>query len=155
MLFAEVTLFPRQASTAAAEVDELFYFILAVAVFFSVLIAALLIYFAIRYRRRSEDFVPEPIVGSARLEVAWMVGPLHLRLVRGDAAGDVQPLLRRVLRHRPLADAGHHRGDGARGVPALAGRACRRVDGRRGQQTVPALPVRRLPQRRLPGAGAA
>lgn len=81
MIFAEVTLFPESASTMADKVDAVFFFIGAVAVVMSLLIAALLIYFAIRYRRRSEDFVPEPIVGSTRLEVAWIALPLIVALV--------------------------------------------------------------------------
>ena len=48
-------LFPEQASTLAPEVDHLLYFLLAVAVFFTVLIFGAIFYFAIRYRRRSEQ----------------------------------------------------------------------------------------------------
>jgi cytochrome c oxidase subunit 2 len=44
---------PDQASTLAPEVDHLLYFLIAVTVFFSVLIFGAIFYFAIRYRRRS------------------------------------------------------------------------------------------------------
>ena len=45
-------LFPEQASTFAPRVDELYFFLVALTVFFSLLIAGLLAVFAIRYRRR-------------------------------------------------------------------------------------------------------
>ena len=48
-------LFPEQASTLAPEVDHLLYFLLAVTVFFTLLIFGAIFYFAIRYRRRSEQ----------------------------------------------------------------------------------------------------
>ena len=48
-------LFPEQASTLAPEVDHLLYFLLAITVFFTVLIFGAIFYFAIRYRRRSEN----------------------------------------------------------------------------------------------------
>ena len=47
-------LFPEQASTFAPQVDHLLYFLLAVAVFFTVGIFSAIAYFAIRYRRRSD-----------------------------------------------------------------------------------------------------
>ena len=49
----KLPLFPEQASTIAPEVDHLLYFLIAVTVFFSVLIFCAIFYFAIRYRRRS------------------------------------------------------------------------------------------------------
>jgi cytochrome c oxidase subunit 2 len=77
----EFTLLPEQASTMAPRVDGLFWFITGVCAFFTVLIAILLITFAVRYRRRSEDFFPTPVVGSRQLELAWSIGPLILLLV--------------------------------------------------------------------------
>ena len=54
-------LFPEQASTIAGQTDALYYFLIAVSVFFLLLIAGLVIYFAVRYRRRSEvEPAPEP-----------------------------------------------------------------------------------------------
>jgi cytochrome c oxidase subunit 2 len=74
-------LFPTQASTVAPQVDGLFLFILAVSLFFTALVAGLLTYFAIRYRRRSEAYFPTPIVGSTLLESLWTVIPLGIALV--------------------------------------------------------------------------
>ena len=46
---------PPQASSYAGNVDALYLFLIAVTAFFSILIGALVIYFAIKYRRRSAD----------------------------------------------------------------------------------------------------
>ena len=73
-------LFPEQASTMAPRVDALYFYLLAVSAFFSLVIAILVIVFAIRYRRRSQDDLPRPIEGSTRLEIAWSVIPLGIAL---------------------------------------------------------------------------
>ena len=57
-MFSGFPLFPEQASTVAADTDNLYFFLLAITAFFSTLIAGLVIYFAIRYRRRSEVELP-------------------------------------------------------------------------------------------------
>jgi cytochrome c oxidase subunit 2 len=80
-MFAEVPLFPEQASTSAERVDALFFFLFAVTGFFTVLIATLVIYFAVKYRRRSHAVRPPRIVGSLRLEVFWTVIPFLLSMV--------------------------------------------------------------------------
>jgi cytochrome c oxidase subunit 2 len=74
-------LFPEQASTIAGGVDALFAFLAAVSLFFSILIFALIFYFAIKYRRVSEDELPHPIIGSRRLELFWSVSPFVITLV--------------------------------------------------------------------------
>ncbi|MBI4528568.1 MAG: cytochrome c oxidase subunit II [Deltaproteobacteria bacterium] len=74
-------LFPEQASTMAARVDALFYFLLGVTVFFVSLIFILIVYFAARYRRRSETERPRPIEGTFWLEIVWSVIPLGLTMV--------------------------------------------------------------------------
>jgi cytochrome c oxidase subunit II len=77
---SEFVLFPPQASTLAPKIDAVFFYILSVAVFFTVLIAVLLLYFAIKYRRRSNSEIPRPIEGSLRLEIVWTAIPLVLAL---------------------------------------------------------------------------
>ncbi len=74
-------LFPEQASTVAGQVDALYFFLVAVSVFFSVLIFVLLIYFAVKYRRRSDAEWPRPIVGDLRLELLWTLIPLGITMV--------------------------------------------------------------------------
>ena len=73
-------LFPEQASTMAGRVDALYFYLLAVSVFFATLIALLVIVFAIRYRRRSESDLPRGIEGSLKLEIAWTVIPLAIAM---------------------------------------------------------------------------
>jgi cytochrome c oxidase subunit 2 len=74
-------LFPVQASTFAPDVDHLLYFLLAVAAFFSLAIFCSILYFAIRYRRRSENELPRPIHGGMALEILWSVIPFGLTMV--------------------------------------------------------------------------
>ena len=52
-------LFPEQASTMAGRVDNLYFFLLAISIFFSLLIAGLIVFYAIRYRRRDKARRPE------------------------------------------------------------------------------------------------
>jgi cytochrome c oxidase subunit II len=73
-------LFPEQASTMSGHVDALYFYLLAVSAFFSLLIALLVIYFAIKYRRRSETELPKGVEGSLKLEIAWSVIPLIIAL---------------------------------------------------------------------------
>ncbi len=77
----EFRLLPEQASTMAPRIDALFWFITAVCAFFTILIATLVIAFAIRYRRRTEDYFPTPVVGSKALESAWTLIPLFLAMI--------------------------------------------------------------------------
>jgi len=74
-------LFPDQASTMAGQVDALYFFLIAVSVFFSVLIFFLIYLFAVRYRRRSEEEVPKEIPGLLKLELVWSIIPLLLTMV--------------------------------------------------------------------------
>jgi cytochrome c oxidase subunit 2 len=52
-----------------------------VAAFFSLLIAGLIVYYAIKYRRRSPDSVGEAIHGGLVLEITWTVVPLLITMV--------------------------------------------------------------------------
>src|SRR5690349_12196059 len=81
MLLADIKLFPEAASDFAERVDNLFFFILAVVVFFTLMIATMVISFLIRYRRRSESEVPRRIEGSLALEVTWTIIPLLIAMV--------------------------------------------------------------------------
>jgi cytochrome c oxidase subunit 2 len=66
---------PDQASTIAKSVDELYFFLTAVTLFFTVLIFSVIFYFMIKYRRRSPDEKPKEIEGSFPLEVLWTAIP--------------------------------------------------------------------------------
>ena len=74
-------LFPPSASSVAMEMDLLYLFIAAVSAFFVVLVAALTLFFAIKYRRRHPDEVGEDIHGSLVLELTWTFIPFVLSMV--------------------------------------------------------------------------
>ena len=76
-----VPLFPEAATEMAREIDKLYFFGLAVAVFFSTLIALVMFYLAIRYRRRHANEVGKPEKAALWLEVTWSVIPLAILLV--------------------------------------------------------------------------
>jgi cytochrome c oxidase subunit 2 len=78
---SDLPLFPVQASSVAASVDHLVYFLLAVAVFFSVGIFLSIFYFAVRYRRRSESELPVAAEGAMSLEILWSVIPFGLTMI--------------------------------------------------------------------------
>ena len=73
-------LFPQQASSMAPRVDALYFYLVAVTIVFSLMIAIAILYFAIKYRRRSESELPHGIEGSLKLEIAWSVIPLLFTL---------------------------------------------------------------------------
>ena len=77
----KIPLFPESASNFAPDVDHLLFYLVAVSVFFTVLIFASIFYFAIRYRRRSDNELPKPIHASLVLEIAWSVIPFGLTMV--------------------------------------------------------------------------
>src|ERR1051325_8761019 len=77
----KLPLFPEQASNFAPEVDHLLYFLMAVAVFFTVLIFGAIFYFAIRYRRRSERELPRVLHTGLTLEIVWSVIPFGLTMI--------------------------------------------------------------------------
>jgi len=73
-------LFPQQASSMAPRVDALYFYLVAVTIVFSLMIGIAILYFAIKYRRRSESELPHGIEGSLKLEIAWSVIPLLFTL---------------------------------------------------------------------------
>jgi cytochrome c oxidase subunit 2 len=74
-------IFPESASSVANEVDALFAIWCVISAFFSLLIAGLIIYFAVRYRRRHADQVGEREKAALWLEITWSAVPLAIMLV--------------------------------------------------------------------------
>jgi len=72
---------PEVASSFADKVDGVLWFVTVLSVIFFVLITILLVYFSIRYRRRSDKDVTPHITGNEKLEVIWTVIPSILLLV--------------------------------------------------------------------------
>ncbi len=77
---SDFPLFPAQASTIAWQVDALYAFLLVLTVVFCLLVFGMVIIFAIKYRRRSEDEQPEQTHGNLVLELSWTIIPLFLSL---------------------------------------------------------------------------
>ena len=77
----DLPLFPQSASTVSPQVDALFFAWSAVSVFFSLLIAGLIVYFMAKYRRRAPDEVGLPERAPFWLEIAWSAIPLGIMLV--------------------------------------------------------------------------
>ena len=80
-MFTNFPFFPEQASAQAAQVDGIYFFMLAVTAFFSLLIAGLVVLFAIKYRRRHKDEIGADIHGSLALELLWTIIPFCITMV--------------------------------------------------------------------------
>ncbi|HEX3704124.1 MAG TPA: cytochrome c oxidase subunit II [Vicinamibacterales bacterium] len=76
-----IPLFPEQASTMAPRVDALYFFLLAIGAFFTLLIAGLIVYYAFRYRRRTPDEIGVSIHGGLVLELTWTIIPALITVV--------------------------------------------------------------------------
>jgi len=74
-------LFPDSASTIASRVDNLYFFLLGLSAFFGLLIAGLIVYYAIKFHRRRPDEIGAPIHGGMALEIGWTVIPLMITMV--------------------------------------------------------------------------
>jgi len=73
-------LWPEQASTIAPQTDALLLFLLGVSLFFSLLIAGLIVFFMVRYRRQpGGDHAPD-VHGSLALEATWTVIPFVIAM---------------------------------------------------------------------------
>ena len=68
-----MTWIPEVASNLASKVDGVLLVITVMSVFFFILITVLLVYFSIKYRRRSENDETPYITGSEPLEIIWTV----------------------------------------------------------------------------------
>lgn len=76
----EIQLRPDQASSIASRIDTLFYVLIAMSLFFIILVMSLVIFFSIRYRRGSKakrDIKPTPTI---YLELTWTIIPLFLAM---------------------------------------------------------------------------
>jgi len=80
-MFTNFPFFPQQASAQAAQVDAIYFFMVAVTAFFSLLIGALVAVFAIKYRRRNDAEIGVAIHGSLALELLWSIIPLGIVMV--------------------------------------------------------------------------
>lgn len=69
---------PRASSTFAEDTDYAFYFVTWVNVIFFVIVVAPMIYFAFRYKRKSETERTSPVDHNLTIEVVWTAIPTVL-----------------------------------------------------------------------------
>ncbi len=75
-----VPLFPEQASSFAWQVDYLYFYLIAISVFFTVGIVAAIFIFAIKYRETEKFSTPQQIHGSIPLELFWSFVPFVISM---------------------------------------------------------------------------
>src|SRR5438046_2877726 len=80
-MWSGTPLFPEQASTMAARVDSLYFFLIGITIFFSLLIAGLIVTYAVKFRRRTPDGIGARIQGGLVLEMVWTVIPFLITMV--------------------------------------------------------------------------
>src|SRR5689334_13036826 len=76
----EFALFPPRGSDLAGRVDALFYFGLFITAVFSLLIAGLIFYLGLKYRRRDPEQIGQTGRAAVTLEIVWCVVPLGIVL---------------------------------------------------------------------------
>jgi cytochrome c oxidase subunit 2 len=76
-----IPLFPDGASTFANDVDALYFFLVGLSVVMSLLIATLVVVFAVKFHRRHPDEVGAQVHGGLVLELGWTVIPFLIALV--------------------------------------------------------------------------
>jgi cytochrome c oxidase subunit II len=75
-----IPLFPEQASTFAWQIDALYFYLILISVFFTVLIVLGIAVFAVVYREKEKFATPEEIHGSMALEIAWSFIPFVISM---------------------------------------------------------------------------
>lgn len=80
-MFAQIVWFPSQASTTAASVDGLLYMLTTICGVVGLGVAVVLIYFAVRYRRRRGTPIPAEMRGNTPLELTWTITPMLIFIV--------------------------------------------------------------------------
>lgn len=71
---------PESASTVSSKVDALYFYLCGITAFFTLLISGVLLFFVIKYRRRSPFEIPRPVAGSHKLETLWSVIPFMIAM---------------------------------------------------------------------------
>ncbi|HXI12765.1 MAG TPA: cytochrome c oxidase subunit II [Thermoanaerobaculia bacterium] len=74
-------LFPESASTVSGSVDALYFFLIAVCGFVSLVVIILIIFFAVRYRRTADNQIPVEYKEPKALEIGWIIAPLFPMMI--------------------------------------------------------------------------
>jgi cytochrome c oxidase subunit II len=75
-----IPFFPDQASSFAWQVDALYFYLVAITVFFTVAIVGVIAVFFVKYREREKYAHPSEIEGSTALEVTWSIIPFVIAM---------------------------------------------------------------------------
>ena len=75
-----IPLFPEQASTFAWQVDTLYFYLIAISLFFTVGIVAAIFFFFVKYREKEKFATGEEIHGSIALETVWSIIPFIISM---------------------------------------------------------------------------
>ena len=75
-----IPVFPEQASTFAWQVDALYFYILAISVFFTVGIVLAVAFFVVKYREKEKYATGAEIHGSVPLELFWSFVPFVISM---------------------------------------------------------------------------
>src|SRR5438552_16996767 len=78
-MWFNIPLFPERAATLANQVDYLYFFLILNTVFFTLVVAAAVAYFAMRYRRGKHPRAGQ-IHGSLILELSWSIIPFMIAI---------------------------------------------------------------------------
>jgi cytochrome c oxidase subunit 2 len=73
-------LFPEQASTVAGKVDAVYFALVAITAFFTLVVYGLVFFFAVKYRRGTNVDRSNPPASSHKLEMLWIGVPLVIGL---------------------------------------------------------------------------
>ena len=76
-----IPLHPPTASSIAADVDLLYYFLTVLTLFFTALIFGTIFVFMIKFRRRSVDEIPADTRTHLALELTWTIIPTLITIV--------------------------------------------------------------------------
>ena len=77
-MWKDLPLFPEAASANATQVDLLYLYLILVSAFFAIVICAVMLFFAIKYRRNERNIAIQQIDGNTKLEIVWSVLPMFL-----------------------------------------------------------------------------
>ena len=75
-----IPIFPEKASTFAWQVDALYFYLIAISVFFTVGIVAAIIFFVFKYREKEKFATGAEIHGSVPLELFWSFVPFVISM---------------------------------------------------------------------------
>ena len=73
-------LFPEQASTVAGKVDSVYFVLVAITAFFTLVVYGMVFFFAVKYRRGTNVDRSNPPASSHKLEMLWIGLPLTISL---------------------------------------------------------------------------